>query len=200
LLRGGVPIRIHAATVDGIISPSAIGSSYPMKAGVVRTKCTPFVSTAPARQHRSTLMADDFDPDLLIDDSFHVYFPVYTIGDAKRPGVKQITFDPKVVCHVQLLATEKRDGFVMLFTDEDLAERAVEAYSAIKEKPYCCVVRIDTPQHLIDLLRFYQRNGIKYVGTDNTIGPNSYGHYRPIEHIIRATSEAERIPEDQDEL
>ena len=99
-------------------------------------------------------------------------------------------------CHVQLLATEKRGGFVTLFTDEDLAERAVELYSVTKKQPHCCVARIDWPQHLIDLLSFYQQHGIKYVGIDNHIGPNPHGRYRPIEHVIKAASEAEAIAED----
>lgn len=141
-------------------------------------------------------MADDFDPDLLIDNYFHVYFPVYTVADAKRPGVKKIVFDPDKECHVQLLASEKRGGFFMMFTDEDLAERAVGFYSTMNNKPHCCTVRIDCPHHLINLLTFYQKHGIKYVGTDNHIGPNPHGRYRPIENIIKSCTEAEIIRED----
>jgi hypothetical protein len=145
------------------------------------------------------IMSDQIAGSSLSEEEFHFYFPVFTVANAGASGVNQNVFSPTEACEIQTLMSEKRGRVLFLFTDEDLAQQGAASISAIVNLPYCCVVRIDRPEHLINILRCYQSHGVTYVGTDNHFGPpRAYGFYRTVEELIRACENAEYIPEDSD--
>jgi hypothetical protein len=131
-------------------------------------------------------------PDDLIEEGFFFYFPLYTVGIADPGQQQHHVFDPNEHCDIQPLSS-KHGPCVGLFTDEDLASRAVEHLATLREIRGCYPMRIDSPEHLTTILKFLQSKGVKHVGTDNHVGENPYGFYRTIEECIHASEHPEQV-------
>jgi hypothetical protein len=139
--------------------------------------------------------SDDLFDALIEYDKFVFYMPVWTVGTAKTPAERHPVFDPDKHCKVLPFGHTKHEAFFPMFTDEHLAESAVE-YIVANGQPNSYVMRINDHRHFAALLDFYQRAGVNYVGTDFNFVPRQCGQFRPIANIINACRSPESLRED----